>query len=49
VTAAEREPPTGLPDEDDEVTPLGVPADADEPDDPDLPGFPDEGEADTAG
>jgi hypothetical protein len=49
VTALEGEPPTGLPDEEDEVTPLGVPAGEDESDDPDLPGFPEDGEADNAG
>jgi hypothetical protein len=49
VTVPESEPPTGLPDEEDEVSPLGVPADADDDGDPDLPGFPDEGEGDTAG
>ena len=44
----EAEPPTGLPDEqEDEDTPLGVPADEDETD-RDLPGFP-EGDIDTAG
>jgi hypothetical protein len=42
-------PPSGLPDDEDEVTPLGVPADDDERDDDDeLPGLPD-GEPDTAG
>jgi hypothetical protein len=44
------ETPSGLPEGEDEVTPLGVPAD-DDPDDRDgdeLPGFP-EGEPDTAG
>ncbi len=49
MTAPEREPPTGLPDEEDEVSPLGVPAEEDESGDPDLPGFPEDGEADTAG
>jgi hypothetical protein len=42
------ETPTGLPDGEDEITPLGVPADADEGDDDELPGLP-EGEPDTAG
>jgi hypothetical protein len=46
------ETPSGLPDDEDEVTPLGVPADEDDDerdgDDDELPGFP-EGEPDTAG
>jgi hypothetical protein len=45
------ETPSGLPDDEDEVTPLGVPADDDDDrdgDDDELPGFPD-GEPDTAG
>jgi hypothetical protein len=42
------ETPSGLPNEDDEVTPLGVPADEDDRDDEELPGLP-EGEPDTAG
>jgi hypothetical protein len=45
------ETPSGLPDGEDEVTPLGVPADDEERDDRDgdeLPGLP-EGEPDTAG
>jgi hypothetical protein len=44
------ETPSGLPDDEDEVTPLGVPADEDDRDgdDEELPGFPD-GEPDTAG
>jgi hypothetical protein len=42
------ETPSGLPNEDDEVTPLGVPADEDDSDDEELPGLP-EGEPDTAG
>jgi hypothetical protein len=41
------EAPSGLPDEEDEITPLGVPADEDEGDD-ELPGLPD-GEPDTSG
>ena len=43
-------PPSGLPDEEqeEEVTPLGVPADEDERGDDELPGLPD-GEPDTAG
>lgn len=51
MTAPEREPPTGLPDDEDadEVSPLGVPADEDDSGDPDLPGFPEDGEADSAG
>ena len=43
--------PSGLPDGEEEVTPLGVPADDDERDDRDgdeLPGVP-EGDPDTAG
>jgi hypothetical protein len=45
------ETPSGLPDEEDEVTPLGVPADDEDGRDGDgdeLPGFP-EDEPDTAG
>jgi hypothetical protein len=45
-------PPSGLPEgEDNEITPLGVPAgeDADAHDPDDLPGFPQDGEGDTAG
>jgi hypothetical protein len=42
------ETPSGLPDGEDEITPLGVPADGDEGDDDELPGLP-EGEPDTAG
>jgi hypothetical protein len=44
------ETPSGLPDGEDEVPPLGVPADDDRDDDEgdELPGFP-EGEPDTAG
>jgi hypothetical protein len=49
MSASETEPPTGLPNEEDEIAPLGVPADEDDDGDPDLPGFPDDGEADTAG
>jgi hypothetical protein len=49
--------PSGMPDEDQEqeITPLGVPAEPDDPDpdvdetDVDLPGFPGDGEADSAG
>lgn len=41
------ETPSGLPDEEQEVTPLGVPAD-DEGGDEELPGLP-EDEPDTAG
>jgi hypothetical protein len=37
------ETPSGLPNEDDEVTPLGVPADGDDRDADELPGLP-EGE-----
>jgi hypothetical protein len=42
------ETPSGLPNEEDEVTPLGVPPDEDDGDDEELPGLPD-GEPDTAG
>ena len=43
------ETPSGLPEDEDEVTPLGVPADEDDDRDGDeLPGLPD-GEPDTAG
>ena len=43
----EREPPSGLPPEDAEDTPLGVPPD-DEDAERELPGFPEE-DVDTAG
>jgi hypothetical protein len=36
------ETPSGLPDGEDEITPLGVPADGDEGDDDELPGLPEE-------
>jgi hypothetical protein len=54
VSAPETDPPSGLPDDDEEITPLGVPADEgwedhDDDVDVDLPGFPDDGEADSAG
>ena len=42
------ETPSGLPDGEDEVPPLGVPPDDDDRDGDELPGFP-EGEPDTAG
>jgi hypothetical protein len=42
------ETPSGLPEGEDEITPLGVPADEDEGDEDELPGLP-EGEPDTAG
>ena len=45
------ETPSGLPDDEDEITPLGVPADEDGDGDgggDELPGLPD-GEPDTAG
>ena len=43
------ETPSGLPEDQDEITPLGVPADADDDDaGEELPGIP-EGEPDTAG
>jgi hypothetical protein len=45
----ETEPPTGLPNEEEEISPLGVPADEEDDGDPDLPGFPEDGEGDTAG
>jgi hypothetical protein len=47
MTRPETEPPSGLPEEEDEDVPLGVPADDDEVD-RELPGFP-EGDIDTAG
>ena len=49
MSPLETEPPTGLPNEEDEISPLGVPADEEDDGDPDLPGFPEEGEGDTAG
>jgi hypothetical protein len=42
------ETPSGLPEGEDEITPLGVPADDDDGDEDELPGLP-EGEPDTAG
>jgi hypothetical protein len=42
------ETPTGMPDEDDEIPPMGVPADADADSEDELPGLP-EDEPDTAG
>lgn len=50
MSAEEPEDPSGLPEgEDDEITPLGVPAEDGDGDDDDQPGFPEEGEGDTAG
>jgi hypothetical protein len=47
---AERDVPTGLPDEEPEAPPMGVPAgDDDDPEVGDLPGIPDEGEPPTSG
>ena len=42
------ETPTGLPEDEDEIPPLGVPADDEDGEGDELPGFP-EGEPDTAG
>jgi hypothetical protein len=46
---AERNAPTGLPDEEPEAPPMGVPADDDDPEVADLPGIPDGGEPPTSG
>ena len=47
---AERDVPTGVPDEEPEAPPMGVPADDDgDPEVGDLPGIPDEGEPPNAG
>lgn len=43
------EPPSGLPNEDEEITPMGVPADEDDDGETELPGFPEDGEGDSAG
>ena len=42
------ETPSGIPDDDQEITPMGVPAGADDDAEDELPGFP-EDEPDTAG
>ena len=42
------ETPSGLPEEEDEIPPMGVPADADDDAPDELPGLP-EDEPDTAG
>jgi hypothetical protein len=46
---AERDVPTGLPDEETEAPPMGVPAEDDDPEVGELPGIPDEGEPPNAG
>jgi hypothetical protein len=46
---AERDAPTGLPDDEPEVTPMGVPAEDDDPEVGELPGIPDDGEPPTSG
>jgi hypothetical protein len=44
----EGEEPSGLPDGQDEISPMGVPEDEDDQAE-ELPGIPEEGEGDTAG
>jgi len=46
---AERDVPTGLPDEEPEAPPLGVPEQDDDPEVSELPGIPQEGEPPTSG
>ena len=46
---ADRDAPTGLPDDEPEAPPMGVPAEGDDPEVGDLPGIPDEGEPPTSG
>ena len=46
---ADRDAPTGLPDDEPEAPPMGVPAEDDDPEVGDLPGIPDEGEPPTSG
>jgi len=46
---AERDAPTGLPDEEPEAPPMGVPPDDQDPEVGDLPGLPEEGEPPTSG
>jgi hypothetical protein len=45
----ERDAPTGLPEDEPEVPPMGVPAEDDDPEVDDLPGIPEEGEPPNAG
>ena len=45
----ERDVPTGLPEDEPEAPPLGVPAEDDDPEVSDLPGIPQEGEPPTSG
>ena len=45
----ERDVPTGMPPDEPEAPPLGVPAEEDDPEVSDLPGIPDEGEPPSAG
>ena len=45
----ERDAPTGLPDEEPEAPPMGVPAEDGDPEVGDLPGLPEEGEPPTSG
>lgn len=46
---AEREAPSGLPEEEPEAPPLGVPADDDDPEVGDLPGIPADGDPPSSG
>ena len=46
---AEHDAPTGLPDDEPEAPPLGVPAEDRDPEVGDLPGIPEEGEPPTSG
>jgi len=46
---AERDAPSGLPDEETEAPPMGVPDGEDDPEVGELPGIPEEGEPPNAG
>jgi len=46
---AERNAPTGVPDEEPEAPPMGVPDEDSDPEVGDLPGIPEEGEPPTSG
>ena len=46
---AEREAPSGLPEEEPEAPPMGVPADDDDPEVSELPGIPADGDPPSSG
>jgi hypothetical protein len=46
---AERDVPSGMPDEEPEAPPMGVPGEEDDPEVGDLPGLPEEGEPPSSG